>query len=157
MRRTEGHGIVRKDRKMISPAAAAAGLSALCLLVLLSLRYRFWFDLNDDVLMKDILSGVYTGTPESRNIQMLYPVSALIAVLYRIIAFIPKTLYTLNRGGVYGSFLILCQAGSAGIFSYCLTEQAFETRSLPRRRRSGSSTPCSPATTPNSPRAGGAS
>ncbi|MBR2122916.1 MAG: hypothetical protein IJ930_08355 [Lachnospiraceae bacterium] len=125
MRRTEGHGIVRKDRKMISPAAAAAGLSALCLLVLLSLRYRFWFDLNDDVLMKDILSGVYTGTPESRNIQMLYPVSALIAVLYRIIAFIPKTLYTLNRGGVYGSFLILCQAGSAGIFSYCLTEQAF--------------------------------
>ncbi|MBO5998132.1 MAG: hypothetical protein J6P87_00420 [Lachnospiraceae bacterium] len=97
----------------------------MCLLVFLACRYCFWFDLNDDVLMKDILSGVYTGVPESRNIQMLYPVSALIAVLYRIFALLPKALYTLDRGGVYGSFLILCQLGGAGIFAFCLADRAF--------------------------------
>ncbi len=42
-----------------------------------------YFDLNDDVLIKDILSGAYTGTPAGHNIQMLYPVSAFIALLYR--------------------------------------------------------------------------
>ena len=40
----------------------------------------FFFDLNDDVLMKDILSGAYLGTPEGHNIQMLYPISAMISL-----------------------------------------------------------------------------
>ncbi len=44
----------------------------------------YFFDLNDDVLMKDILSGAYTGVPEGHNIQMLYPISLFISVLYRI-------------------------------------------------------------------------
>ncbi len=44
----------------------------------------YYFDLNDDVLMKDILSGAYTGVPEPNNIQMLYPISAFISLLYRI-------------------------------------------------------------------------
>ncbi len=44
----------------------------------------YYFDLNDDVLMKDILSGAYTGVPEPNNIQMLYPISAFISLLYRL-------------------------------------------------------------------------
>jgi hypothetical protein len=48
------------------------------------LLFDFYFDLNDDVLMKDILSGAYTGTPAGHNIQMLYPVSALISLFYRL-------------------------------------------------------------------------
>ena len=43
-----------------------------------------YYDINDDVLMKDILCGAYTGTPSGYNIQMLYPVSAFISLLYRI-------------------------------------------------------------------------
>ena len=32
--------------------------------------FDYYYDLNDDVLMKDILAGVYTGIPEGHNIQM---------------------------------------------------------------------------------------
>ncbi len=44
----------------------------------------YYFDLNDDVLMKDILSGAYTGYPEANNIQMLYPISGFIALFYKV-------------------------------------------------------------------------
>ena len=79
----------------------AAG-TVLALWLLLALVWDFYYDLNDDVLMKDILSGLYTGEPETRNIQMLWPVSALLAGLYR-----------LARGfDWYGAFLLLCQFGA---------------------------------------------
>ena len=37
-------------------------LLILVVLVFTAVRYDYYFDLNDDVLMKDILAGVYTGT-----------------------------------------------------------------------------------------------
>ena len=67
-----------------------------------------FFDLNDDVLMKDILSGAYTGVPEGHNIQMLYPISLLISLLYRIGANIDW----------YGIFLCSCQYFCIGIVIY---------------------------------------
>ena len=42
----------------------------------------YFFDLNDDVLMKDLLSGSYTGSPSAHNIQMLYPISLFISLLF---------------------------------------------------------------------------
>ncbi len=75
--------------------------AVLTLIVLVAAAHfgDFYFDLNDDVLMKDILSGAYTGVPEGHNIQMLYPVSAFIALLYRA-----------YRGlDWYGIFLCACQ------------------------------------------------
>ena len=81
--------------------AAAAGVTA-ALILLLALRYDFWFDINDDVWMKDIISGVYTGTPSARNIQMLFPVSGLVSLFYRI----PRSV------DWYGLFLLACQFGS---------------------------------------------
>ena len=62
--------------------------------------YDLYYDLNDDVLIKDILAGTYTGTPEGRNIQMLYPVGFLISVLYRLSPALPW----------YGIFLCACHA-----------------------------------------------
>lgn len=76
----------------------AAGLMII-LGVLAAVRYDYYFDLNDDVVMKDILAGVYTGEPESRNIQMLYPMSLLISLFYRVFPQAP----------VYGIFLCGCQ------------------------------------------------
>ena len=71
----------------------------LMVIVIVSCFGDFYFDLNDDVLMKDILSGAYTGTPAGHNIQMLYPISALIALIYRVF-----------RGlDVYGIFLCALQ------------------------------------------------
>ncbi len=79
-----------------------------CLAVTVGLCYDYYFDLNDDVLMKDILAGVYTGRPEGHNIQMLWPVSAFISLLYR-----------LGRGlPCYGLFLCVCQYGSIGLVAY---------------------------------------
>jgi len=63
--------------------------------------FDYYYDLNDDVLMKDILAGVYTGKPEGHNIQMLWPVSALISLFYRIARGIPW----------YGLFLCFCHFG----------------------------------------------
>ncbi len=59
------------------------------LFLALSLRFDFCYDLNDDVLIKDIVSGAYTGTPNAHSIQMLYPLSLLISLLYRIIPVLP--------------------------------------------------------------------
>lgn len=61
----------------------------------------FYFDLNDDVLMKDILSGVYTGDAEGHNIQMLYLISAIISIPYRLFPAVDS----------YGIFLCVCQFG----------------------------------------------
>ena len=45
----------------------------------------YWFEANDDVLIKDLLSGAYTGAPEGHNIQMLYPISFFFSLLYRAV------------------------------------------------------------------------
>ncbi|MCR5502616.1 MAG: hypothetical protein K6F53_06385 [Lachnospiraceae bacterium] len=97
-----------KDRMNLIPAAAAVVL----LIVIAALLSDFTYDLNDDVLMKDILSGAYTGVPEARNIQMLFPLSALIAGLYRLTDAVPW----------YGLFLLVCQFGSLGIILYRILE-----------------------------------
>lgn len=57
-----------------------------------------YYDLNDDVLIKDILSGTYTGVPNAMNIQMLYPAGLLISMAYRLVPSLPW----------YGIFLCAC-------------------------------------------------
>ncbi len=68
-------------------------------IVAVTLMGDYYYDLNDDVLMKDILSGAYTGLPAGHNIQMLYPISAFIALFYRVVRALPW----------YGIFLCGCQ------------------------------------------------
>ncbi len=76
-----------------------SALLAAAVAVLAAVMGDFYFDLNDDVLMKDILSGAYTGVPAGHNIQMLYPISAFIALLYRGVRALDW----------YGIFLCACQ------------------------------------------------
>ena len=78
-----------------------AFMATMILVILVGWRFDYYYDLNDDVLMKDILAGVYTGTPESRNIQMLWMSSAFISLLYRIAGTLPW----------YGLFLCICHYG----------------------------------------------
>ncbi len=77
----------------------STGLMVTAFAVAVGLLYGYFYDLNDDVLMKDILSGVYTGKPEGHNIQMLYPVSLIISIFYRII----------RAADWYGLYLLVCQ------------------------------------------------
>ena len=78
-------------------AFAAMGILA----VFAGCRFDYFYDLNDDVLMKDILAGVYTGTPEGHNIQMLWLISAFISLFYRLAGGLPW----------YGIFLCVCHYG----------------------------------------------
>ncbi len=65
----------------------------------LAVFFDFYYDLNDDTAMRDILSGIYTGTPNGHNIQMLYPLGWCIAMCYRLLPSVPW----------YGIFLCGCQ------------------------------------------------
>lgn len=89
--------LFRKWENWILPAA--------CLFILFlctGIAYDCYFDLNDDVLIRDILSGAYTGEPEALTSQLLWPLGALLALLCRLLPQVP----------VFGLFLWLCQAGS---------------------------------------------
>lgn len=69
--------------------------------LLMGIFFDFYYDLNDDTMMLDIMSGVYTGVPDGHNMQTLYLLGALIALCYKICRTIPW----------YGLFLCLCQFG----------------------------------------------
>lgn len=80
----------------------AVALTVICNIILIGHLFGFYYDLNDDVLIKDIMAGVYTGTPDAHNMQTLYVLGVLISLCYR-----------LYRGAPwYGLFLCLCQFGS---------------------------------------------
>ena len=83
--------------------------SVLCCTVI-SLFFDYYYDINDDVLMKDIVAGVYSGTPSGYNVQMLYPLSFLLSLLYRITGAISW----------YGLFFQFCHFGSI----YLITKRA---------------------------------
>lgn len=85
----------------------AAFLMVLALFLPIVFRFDFYYDLNDDVLIKDILSGVYTGRPDGHAVQLLYPLGGLLALLYRALS-VP----------VFGIFLVLCQFGSIFVIGY---------------------------------------
>lgn len=84
-----------------------AFLMAAALFVPVVVRFDFYYDLNDDVLIKDILSGVYSGTPDGHTMQLLYPLGFCLSLLYRALS-IP----------VFGVFLVLCQYGSIFAIAY---------------------------------------
>ncbi|MCR4990816.1 MAG: hypothetical protein K6A38_08140 [Lachnospiraceae bacterium] len=83
-------------------------IPVLILIVAVAIAYDYYFDLNDDVLMKDILAGTYFTTPFSRNMQMLWPLSALVSVLYRLV---PHVAW-------YGIMLTVFQYASIVVIAY---------------------------------------
>lgn len=60
----------------------------------------FYLELNDDALIQALSSGAFTGVPETHNIQMLFPGSLLLSLLYRLAGGIPW----------YGLLLLFLQA-----------------------------------------------
>ncbi|MCR5719087.1 MAG: hypothetical protein K6F84_00840 [Lachnospiraceae bacterium] len=54
-----------------------------------SLCFDHYYSLNDDVLIKDILSGVYSGKPSSHTVYMSAWLGAVIAFLYRVTDKVP--------------------------------------------------------------------
>ena len=81
-------------------------VGAVSLWAVLAVLFDFYYDLNDDVLIKDIIAGLYTGTPDAHNNQMLYPISLVFAGLYRITKRIPW-FGMLEIIGMMASFVIM--------------------------------------------------
>lgn len=78
-----------------------AGIVVICNVILLGICFDIYYDLNDDMMMKDIMAGVYSGVPDGHNMQTLYVLGGLISLGYRLCRTIPW----------YGLFLCLCQFG----------------------------------------------
>ena len=91
---------MEKKRFPFSQNSILALVMVISLFVFAGLSFDFYYDLNDDVMIKDILSGAYTGTPDAHSIQMLYPISLLISLLYGIVPVLPWQ----------GVFLCFCHA-----------------------------------------------
>lgn len=68
----------------------------------LSVCFDFYYDLNDDFFMRDIMSGAYTGAPDGHNVQTLYALGAFVSLFYKLWRTLPW----------YGLFLLFCQMGS---------------------------------------------
>lgn len=69
--------------------------------LLMGYFYDFYFAINDDLMIQDILSGAYGGRPDGHNMQTLYPLGLFLALCYRLMRPFPW----------YGAFLLLCQFG----------------------------------------------
>ena len=78
---------------------------ALAAALLLGRIFPYYYDLNDDALMAQILAGSYTGEPELRNIQSYFPLTAVLGGLYRASRSVDW----------YGLFLLSCQFGCLGL------------------------------------------
>ncbi|MBR5597782.1 MAG: hypothetical protein IKW30_10300 [Lachnospiraceae bacterium] len=70
--------------------------------------FDFYYDLNDDMVIKDILSGAYSGTPEGHTNQILYPLGVILACTYRL----------LPQAPVFGFFLCACFCLCFGLIVY---------------------------------------
>lgn len=80
---------MEKKRIPFGQNSILALIMVIALFVFSGFSFDFYYDLNDDVMIKDILSGAYTGTPDAHSIQMLYPVSLIMSLCYRLIPILP--------------------------------------------------------------------
>jgi len=70
----------------------------LLIIFIIGVAFDYYYNLNDDMLMKDIVSGMYTGVPQGHNIQMLFPISWLISIPY----------FLFKNISWYGLFYLVC-------------------------------------------------
>ena len=75
-----------------------AGLSVLGIFVFVACFFDFYYDLNDDMVIKDILSGAYSGTPDGHTNQILFSLGWMLSGSYSL----------LGNAPVFGFFLCGC-------------------------------------------------
>lgn len=80
--------------------------------------FDFYYDLNDDMLIKDILSGAFSSIPDGHTNQMLYPLGLFLSFLYRL----------MPKAPVFGGFLCFC-------FGVCLWMIFYRMQQLFEKKR----------------------
>lgn len=128
---------VWEDEKMKKwQIRACAAVFPLLLMVAAALLAAPVYYLNDDVTMRSILSGACTGVPDGHAVYMKYPLTGLLAVLYRLT----------GKGRIFVPWFDLFLTGcillaGAGILANCL--EAAQGKKSERRRRQGFLERCS--------------
>jgi len=61
----------------------------LVLFIVLGICFDFYYEFNDDVLIKDIISGRYTGRSDGHSVQILYLLGGPLAALYQVVPAVP--------------------------------------------------------------------
>ena len=62
----------RKEFEGSKNCILALAVTAVNVLIM-GICFDFYYDLNDDTMMSDIMSGAYSGVPDGHNMQTLYP------------------------------------------------------------------------------------
>ncbi len=73
-----------RERLRSKKESLIIGAVVFCILVGMLFICPPYYSMNDDGMMKSILSGAYTGTPDGHAVYMKYPLTGLISMLYRI-------------------------------------------------------------------------
>ncbi len=102
-------------------AQIAVLVTVLLFVFILGLRFDFYFDLNDDSAIRDLLSGNYSGVPEAHCVQLLFPLGRILATMYQVCPPIPwfsLLLFGCQVGALAGCGYIFSKKGtSAAIIS----------------------------------------
>ena len=70
--------------------------------------FDIYYDLNDDVTIKDILSGAFTGTPNAHVVYMKFPLTLILSFMYCVF---PSVSW-------FGLFELLCLAVACFVINY---------------------------------------
>lgn len=87
--KTERRGMSKRirGRKFLISAAEAAVTAGM--LILLACLFDYRYATNDDVFIKAIVSGQYSGVPNVHNIQCIILLNNFFVLLYRVCSFVP--------------------------------------------------------------------
>ena len=104
----------RTDRLKSAAAAASVTLLFVCFI---SVKWDFYWDLNDDFMIDRLLTGAYTGRPAAHDIQNMFPFSFVVSRLQILLPF----------ADWYALILCLCQFGALFLVLYRLLRKKMRT------------------------------
>ena len=104
-----------ENHKKIGRVAIGVFVYFLATMVLRPMYY-----LNDDVTIRSILSGVYTGTPDGHGVYMEYPLTGLLALLYRAMPDTPWFDLFLSGCLIFGIYAIVTSVKTKSILQKIL-------------------------------------
>lgn len=103
----------KKVRDVILSFTVVLGIYVFC-----AYFFDFFYYLNDDMAIKDILSGIYTGKPDGHTNQVLYPLGWLVSCFYKWFPKLP----------IFGFLLCTCFGSCFAMISYRIQKFFWEQK-----------------------------
>lgn len=76
-------------RKTQFPELITATILTVITAIIISIRWKYCWSSNDDAIIRAVLSGIYTKTPDGHVFYVMYPLSAIFAALYKVFPNVP--------------------------------------------------------------------